>query len=138
MRMALVGDALSHVALPGLALRFLLNFNPLVGAFAFLFASIVLTGYLERVTRISTESIVGVLFVTSLAISILITPEQELLDTLFGDTMKVTLTGAVSAIVISILITFVMKISYGTVVLSLISEELAVSKGIKVIRVNLP
>ena len=138
MRMALVGDALSHVALPGLALRFLSNFNPLVGAFAFLFASIVLTGYLERVTRISTESIVGVLFVTSLAISILITPEQELLETLFGDTMKVTLTGAVSAIVISILITFVMKISYGTVVLSLISEELAVSKGIKVVRVNLP
>ena len=34
--MALVGDALSHVALPGLALGILFNFNPFIGAFAFL------------------------------------------------------------------------------------------------------
>ena len=33
-RMALVGDALSHVALPGLALGILFHFNPFLGAFA--------------------------------------------------------------------------------------------------------
>ena len=37
-KMALVGDALSHVALPGLALGILFNFEPFIGAFAFLFA----------------------------------------------------------------------------------------------------
>ena len=42
-RMALVGDALSHAALPGLALGILFNFNPFLGAFAFLFASAILT-----------------------------------------------------------------------------------------------
>ena len=30
-KMALVGDALSHVALPGLALGILFNFNPFLG-----------------------------------------------------------------------------------------------------------
>jgi len=30
-KMALVGDALSHVALPGLAIGYLLNFNPFIG-----------------------------------------------------------------------------------------------------------
>ena len=33
--MALVGDALSHVALPGLALGILFNFNPFIGALVF-------------------------------------------------------------------------------------------------------
>ena len=40
-RMALVGDALSHVALPGVALGLIFNFNPLLGAFATLFLGIV-------------------------------------------------------------------------------------------------
>jgi ABC-type Mn2+/Zn2+ transport system permease subunit len=38
-KMALVGDALSHVALPGLAIGLLFNFDPFIGAFIFLFAS---------------------------------------------------------------------------------------------------
>src|SRR5437870_2650598 len=39
--MALVGDALSHVALPGLALGILFNFNPFIGAFVFLAATVI-------------------------------------------------------------------------------------------------
>jgi len=34
-KMALVGDALSHVALPGLAIGVLFNFDPLVGLLLF-------------------------------------------------------------------------------------------------------
>ena len=41
-KMALVGDAMSHVALPGLALGVLLGFNPLLGGFMFLFVSAIL------------------------------------------------------------------------------------------------
>ena len=46
-KMALVGDALSHVALPGLALGILFNFNPFLGAFAFLFSSAVIIWHLK-------------------------------------------------------------------------------------------
>src|SRR3989338_8867764 len=34
-KMALVGDALTHVALPGMALGLLFNFSPFLGALAF-------------------------------------------------------------------------------------------------------
>lgn len=136
-RMALVGDALSHVALPGLAIGVLLNFDPFLGAFAFLFASVVLTWHLERVARLTTESIIGVLFVTALAIGILIMPQEELLEALFGDISRITLVGATLAIIVSVAVTYVMKVTYNQVVLTLISEELAVSKGVNVIRVNL-
>ena len=68
-KMALVGDALSHVALPGLALGILYNFNPFFGAFAFLFASAVAIWELRRITKLSFETLVGAVFTLSLAIA---------------------------------------------------------------------
>ena len=57
--MALVGDALSHVALPGVALGILFNFNPFIGAFAFLAATVIVTWYLQKSTTLSVEAIIG-------------------------------------------------------------------------------
>jgi len=135
-RMALVGDALSHVALPGLALGILLNFNPFLGAFAFLFAAAILTWYIEKTTRLFPESIVGVLFVTALAVGILITPEVDLLEALFGDITTVTLVDALLAVGISVPIVVVSRLVYRRVVLSILSEELARSTGVNVALVN--
>ena len=135
-RMALVGDALSHVALPGLALGILFHFNPFLGAFAFLFSAAVLTWYIERTTRLFPESVVGVLFVTALAVGILITPEVDLLEALFGDITTVTLLDALLAIAISVPLVLVARLIYQKVVLSLLSEELARSTGINVARAN--
>jgi ABC-type Mn2+/Zn2+ transport system permease subunit len=136
-KMALVGDALSHVALPGLALGFLFNFPPFLGAFAFLFTSAVIIWHLGRVTKLSFETIVGAMFTLSLAIGIIIIPELDLLEALFGDITTVTILDAVVAVIVSVVAAFLTKIIYKRLVLSMISEELAVSKGINVGRTNL-
>ncbi len=136
-RMALVGDALSHVALPGLALGLLFNFNPFMGAFAFLFLAAILTWYIEGVAKLSPESIIGVLFVTALAVGILLTPEVDLLEALFGDITKLTLVDALIAIAVSVPIVVLARLLYRKVVLSLLSDELARSTGVHVSRVNL-
>ncbi len=72
--MALIGDTLFHVALPGLAISLTLNFNPFIGAFAFLAVAAVLTWHIRRRTTFPMEAIIGVIFVLALAIRILITP----------------------------------------------------------------
>jgi len=136
-KMALVGDALSHVALPGLAIGILLHFNPFVGAFAFLFTSAVLIWYLGRVTKLSFETLVGAVFTLALAIGILLVPQPDLLEALFGDITKVGWIDALIAIVISIAVVALTRAIYRKIVLGLISEELAVSKGINVARTNL-
>ena len=136
-RMALVGDALSHVALPGLALGILLNFNPFLGAFAFLFASAVIIWHLGRITKLYYETIVAALFTLALAIGILIIPEPDLLEALFGDITNVGLTDSVAAIIVSIAAIALTKIIYRKIVLATISEELASSTGINVARINL-
>ncbi len=71
-KMALVGDALSHVALPGLAIGVTFHFNPFLGAFAFLFVSAVIIWHIQRVTKISFEALVGAMFTFALAIGILL------------------------------------------------------------------
>jgi len=136
-KMALVGDALSHVALPGLALGVLFNFDPFLGAFAFLFASAVLIWHLGRVTRLSFETIVGAFFTLALAVGILIIPEPELLEALFGDITQVTLLDTIVALIVSVAATFLTRIIYKKIVLGMISEELATSTGVDVAKTNL-
>ena len=136
-KMALVGDALSHVALPGLALGILFNFNPFIGAFGFLFASAIVIWHLGRVTRLGFETLVGAIFTLALAVGILITPEPELLEALFGNITDVNLLDMIIALITSAIAIFLTRTVYGKVVLSLISEELATSSGINVARTNL-
>ena len=135
--MALVGDALSHVALPGLALGILFNFNPFIGAFVFLAATVIATWYLQKSTTLSAEAIIGVLFVLALAIGILITPRVDLLEALFGDVSKITLTDTIMTVLVSVFVIFVTRRIYDKLVVSMISKELAVASRIKVERINL-
>src|SRR6478736_7360122 len=135
--MALVGDALSHVALPGLALGILFNFNPFIGAFAFLAATVIVTWYLQKSTTLSVEAIIGVIFVLALSIGILITPKVDLLEALFGDISKITLMDTVITILVSIFVIFVIKKIYEKLIISMISKELAVANRIKVESINL-
>ncbi len=136
--MALVGDALSHVALPGLAIGIIFNFEPLIGAFAFLFVSAVIIWHLQRVTKISFEALVGAMFTLALALGIVLINDLEALEeALLGDITQVTLAHAIAAIAISIAAILFTKIIYRKLVLAMISEDLAVSKGINVSRTNL-
>jgi ABC-type Mn2+/Zn2+ transport system permease subunit len=135
--MALVGDALSHVALPGLALGILFSFNAFIGAFVFLAASVIATWYLQKSTTLSVEAIIGVLFVLALSIGILITPKVDLLEALFGDISKITLTDAITTVLVSLFVVFVTRRIYNKLAISMISKELALASRIKVERINL-
>lgn len=136
-KMSLVGDALSHVALPGLALGILFGFPVFLGAFAFLFTSAVAIWYLGKVTRLSYETIVGAVFTLALAIGVIIIPKAELLEALFGDITTVTIIDAAAAVVVSVVAVILTRLIYNKLVLSMISEELAISKGIDVSKTNL-
>jgi zinc transport system permease protein len=83
-RMALVGDALSHVALPGIALAIMYRLDPFYGVVVFLIAAAFLIFWLEGRSRIPPDAIVGLLFTASLAIGILIIPNEDVVESLFG------------------------------------------------------
>lgn len=135
-RMSLVGDALSHVALPGIAISLLVNINPFFGAFTALFLAILGIWFLEKRTELPSETLVGIFFTLSLAIGLLLTPKPELLEALFGDISKITTFDLIITAALVALIFFVIhKISDG-LMLGIISKELALALKIPVHKIN--
>lgn len=136
-RMSLVGDALSHVALPGMAIAILFNFSPMLGAFIALLFAVVGVWYFETRSSVYPEALVGVFFTFSLALGVLITPEPELLEALFGNIEKITSTEAVLAVILSLLMLVATKMIANKLVLGSISKELLESTGESYKKTNL-
>jgi len=136
-RMSLVGDALSHVALPGIAIAMTFNISPMIGAFVALFFAIIGIWYLSQKSAVYPEALVGVIFTGSLALGMLITPEPELLEALFGDIEKITPIEGIIAIILSLIVIVVTKLISRKLILSIVSEDLARSTGIRANLVNL-
>ena len=73
-RMALVGDALGHVALPGIGLALVWQLDPSLGALGALLIGILVIWRLRETTLLPPDTLVGIVFVTSLALGFLIVP----------------------------------------------------------------
>lgn len=136
-RMSLVGDALSHVALPGIAIALTFGINPMLGAFLALTIAIIGIWYLNEKSEGYVESIVGIFFTASLAIGILITPEPEIFETLFGDIDKVTKLDGLFIILGSILIFAITKLISKKLLLGIVSEDLAKAQKVNISKINL-
>jgi ABC-type Mn2+/Zn2+ transport system permease subunit len=136
-RMSLVGDALSHVALPGIAFSLLLNFNPFFGAFATLFLAILGIWAIERKTELPSETLVGIFFTLSLAVGLILTPEPELLESLFGDISKVNHLDFIITSVSVLIILILAPIINRNLIITTLSKDLAKSMNIHVDKINL-
>jgi ABC-type Mn2+/Zn2+ transport system permease subunit len=135
-RMALVGDALSHVALPGIALALLFNFNPFIGAFGALFLAVVGIWSLEKKTSLPSETLVGIFFTTALALGILLTPEPELLEALFGDIESLTQLDLYITVPVVSLLIVALKLISKSLTLATISKDLTQSMKVPVNAIN--
>lgn len=95
-RLALLGDAISHSVLPGLAIAFWLGLNIFVGAFIAGVLSTVLIAWIHRRSPIKEDAAMGIVFSAFFALGItLITTIQkdnkiDLNHFLFGNILGVT------------------------------------------------
>jgi len=136
-RMSLVGDALSHVALPGIAVALTFGINPMLGALVALLIATVGIWYLSDHTEVYPEALVGVFFTASLSLGLLITPEPELLEALFGNIDKIGLSDGVLTFAGAIIIFTVTYLISKKLLLGVISDDLAKSQGINISKINL-
>lgn len=135
-RMSLVGDALSHVALPGIAVALMLGVSPMLGAFLALMIAVIGVWYLQKNSDIYPEALFGIFFTASLALGVIITPEPDLLEALFGNIEKVGYLEGLIAIIVSVMVIIMAKKISEKMVLGVISEELAKSTGISISKIN--
>lgn len=135
-RMSLVGDALSHVALPGMAIALALNYSPTLGAFLALTLAVIGIWFFEKNSSLYPETLVGIFFTASLAIGVLITPEPDLLEALFGSIEKINFFEGIAAVLLSLAIIYITHLIKNKIILSVISDELAKSTGVNAATIN--
>lgn len=136
-RMSLVGDALSHVALPGIAVALTFGINPMLGALAALLIAIIAIWYLSEHSEVYPEALVGVFFTASLSLGLLLTPEPELLEALFGSIDKIGFVDGILTLAGAVVIFLVTYLISQKLLLGVVSEDLAKSQKISISKVNL-
>jgi ABC-type Mn2+/Zn2+ transport system permease subunit len=136
-RMTLASDAISHVALPGIALALLLHVQPFIGGLVALLLGTLLIWVVESRTRMATETVIGVVFSAALAVGGMFTRGEELIEALFGGAgalpgweLALGLLGAMGVVI------FVLGARH-QLVLALVSPDLARSAGLHVERLSL-
>lgn len=136
-KMSLAGDVVAHLALPGLGAALLWKINPLIGAAATLFLGALLIWQLEKRSNLQTDTAIGVIFTAALAIGTLLTPEEELIEALFGGFEMIGLTGFLLGLVGVIVTAGVVIVLRNKLILNIFSPELAKSAGINIHVINL-
>ena len=130
-RMALVGDVLSHVALPGIGLALIFNYDPILGAAVFLLVAAFCTWFIEKKTALPPEAIVGTFFTATLALGVILVPNEELLEGLFGNLFAITDSEAVLIIIASIIIFALTLFVARRLALGIIAPDMAQSIGMR-------
>ena len=136
-RMALVGGPLGHLALPGVALALMYHYSIFLGALSSIVVGAILIWLLWIKTRLSLETLTGVVFAAGVALGFLILPLSKAKEALIGDITQINLTDTILSIVLGLIVFFVIKKIYSKMILSSISEDLARTEGIDVKKYNL-
>ena len=95
-RMAYFGDTMAHSALLGIALGTILGSSPVFGVFAIVLVTALSLLFLQRVVRLASDTLLGLLSHSTLALGVVIlalsgsTYGHGLLSYLFGDVLAVT------------------------------------------------
>lgn len=136
-RMALMGGALGHLTMPGIALAVLYNFDVSLGALIFLFFGIILIWLLEQKTQLPVEALTAVVFASSLAVTFLILPKEKTILALIGDISQISFQITAVSVILSTIIFFMVKKIFSGLVLMSISNDIASSIHINIKKYNL-
>jgi zinc transport system permease protein len=136
-RMALAGDALSHVALPGIGIALALHVHPVFGAVAMLFFGALIVWAIEDRSRLATETIIGVIFSAALAVGSLVTSGEDLIEALFGGAGNPSRLEAGFGLVAAAGVMLFVWRRKDALIVTLVSPDIARTVGINVQRLNL-
>ncbi len=106
-RWSLLGDAISHAVLPGVALAYLLGWPLFVGAFITGTLTSLGIGVIERNTRIKEDTAMGIMFTGSFALGIVIISQiatsTHLIHILFGNVLGVRIPALLLTLLCSVI-----------------------------------
>jgi len=134
-KMAFFSDGIAHAALAGAAIGLLTRFSPLLSALIFSMLLACLIYWLEKKSNLSSDSIIGILFTSGMALGIVLISlrrgyQPELIGYLFGNILAIRRQDLALIMVISLLIMAFILTQKRKLTLLALDREMAYMAGV--------
>ena len=134
--MALMGDAISHAVLPGVAISYMLGINYFYGAVATGVLTALGIGTISQNSRIKSDSSIGLVFSAMFALGIILITKaqsaQNLDKILFGSVLSVRSSDMWLTIIVGIIVIVSVVLFYKELLVSSFDETMAAAYGLRV------
>jgi iron/zinc/copper transport system permease protein len=132
--MALMGDAISHAVLPGVAISYMLGVNFFFGAVLTGVLTAVGIGYVSQNSRIKHDMAIGIMFTSVFAVGIIIITlmksSADLYHILFGNVLAVRTSDMWMTLSIGLLVITLVTLFYKELLVSTFDPTMAQSYGL--------
>ncbi|MFJ7826709.1 metal ABC transporter permease [Psychrobacillus sp. NPDC096623] len=132
--MALMGDAISHAVLPGVALSYMLGINFFFGAVFFGVLTSLGIGFISQNSRIKNDVSIGIMFTAAFATGIimitLLKSSTDLYHILFGNVLAVRPSEMWSTLLIGVFVLVCVYVFYKELLVSSFDSTMAAAYGL--------
>ena len=139
-RWALLGDAIAHAVLPGVAIAFLLGWPFFAGAVVTGLLTALGISFVERNSRIKQDAAMGLLFVSAFALGLAIISRiqspVDLFHVLFGNVLAVSRQDLLLTVVTGVVVVVAIAVLYKELLLWSFDPIMAESVGLPVRRLH--
>lgn len=133
--MALMGDAISHAVLPGVAISYLLGINYFYGAVVTGILTSLGIGVISQNSRVKSDSSIGLVFSAMFALGIILITKAgsatDLTQILFGNVISVRSSDMWLTLIIGSIVILAVVLFYKELLVSSFDETMAAAYGLK-------
>lgn len=138
--LSLMGDAISHAVLPGVAISYLLNISYFFGAVVFGIMAALGISFVQHNSKIKSDSAIGIVFSAFLALGILLVSKIQsainLNNILFGNVLTITPNDRILTIVVASIVILAIFLFFKELQLSTFDPVMAKTSGLPVNSIN--
>ncbi|MDM5155628.1 metal ABC transporter permease [Bacillus sp. DX1.1] len=132
--MALMGDAISHAVLPGVAISYMMGVNYFIGAVVTGVITAIGIGFVSQNSRIKHDMAIGIMFTSVFAVGIILITfmksSADLYHILFGNVLSVRSSDMWMTLIIGIVIISLVYLFYKELLVSTFDPTMAQSYGL--------
>lgn len=132
--MSLMGDAISHAVLPGVAISYMLGINFLIGSTVFGILAALGIGFITDRSPLKNDAAIGIVLSSFLALGMILVTiaksSTNLYHILFGNILAVQRTDLWVTLVVTVLVIVLVSLFYKQLAVSTFDETIAKSYGV--------
>lgn len=134
--LALMGDAISHAVLPGVAISFMLGINYFYGAVFFGMLTAIGIGFVTQNSRIKSDASIGIVFSAFFALGVILISKAQtatdLTEILFGNVLTVSDSDMWMTLIIGVVVLLVIFLFYKELLISSFDPTMAAAYGLPI------